>query len=169
MPGLASLWYQLTHKLYAQEDEGTSKLSTQCILCRHMTTAAKLCPLSSHRVDTFHVCAVTISWTYYVSWLHIFNSLRVHLSRKMLLLDKLIFAKIKKTNNYVFNCILECKCRRHLLHVKFLLGGSDGPLPQDIHTLQLRKSILHRSKVNCFSIIMLMCVSLQSAMDFRKY
>ena len=39
---------------YAKEDEG--KLSTQCKLCRHMTTqyikSGHICPLSSHCVDT---------------------------------------------------------------------------------------------------------------------
>ena len=37
-----------------------------------------------------------MSWTYYVSWLYSFNSLRKHLSRNSLLFVILIFVKIKK-------------------------------------------------------------------------
>ena len=37
-----------------------------------------------------------MTWTNYVSWLHSFNSLRMHLSRDLLLLDILIFVEIKE-------------------------------------------------------------------------
>ena len=43
-----------------------------------------------------HLCAVTMTWTYYVSWLHSFNSLRINSSKDLLLSDILIFVKIKK-------------------------------------------------------------------------
>ena len=39
-----------------------------------------------------------MNWIYYVSWLHSFNSLRLHLSRDLLLLD-IIFVIIKKEMN----------------------------------------------------------------------
>ena len=40
-----------------------------------------------------------MTWTYHVSWRHSFNSLRVHLSRDLLLSNILIFVKIKTRNN----------------------------------------------------------------------
>ena len=50
-----------------------------------------------------HDCAVTMTWTYYVSRLHSFNTLRIHLSRNLLLLDILIFVKYYKGRH--FSCI----------------------------------------------------------------
>ena len=55
------------------------KLSAQFILCRHMNTQYILC--TNPDLDL---------------WLHSFNSLRMHLSRDLLLLDILIFVKIRK-------------------------------------------------------------------------
>ena len=48
-------------------------------------------------VKTCYVCAVTMSWAYHVSWLHSFNTLRMHLSRGLLSLDILIFVKDLKS------------------------------------------------------------------------
>ena len=49
-----------------------------------------------HSVATVktHVCAVTMTWTYYVFMATQFNTLKMQLSRDLLLLDILIFVKI---------------------------------------------------------------------------
>ena len=75
-----------------------AKLSTQCILDRHITTQ-DICLLSSLCVDKINVCAVTMIWTYYVSWLHSLYSLRMYLSK-----DVSLYSYLSKY--HLFNCTL---------------------------------------------------------------